>query len=176
MFSSVFGMDMETRLKETLSELAGGRDVVVLEGCERDTYYTPATLRVFYPNMGGIPIHCGNMFDRMFPNLYEYLNGIVHTKNQLSYFVGLQMPACGGELRIFDLERREGQRVISETDVELEDGRTVSSQGPDSLRSFTVRLVPGDLIVFAAGEIWHRVDSPKGDVNKVTVGAFMGFT
>lgn len=176
MLPEVLGFDVENRIKETFRDLGGGRDALVLEELDSDSSYIPATLRVFYPDMGGIPVHCGNMFDEMLPNLYNDLNSRVNTKNQLSYFILLQTPEKGGHLRIFDLEWEEGQKVISETDVALADGTTVSTEGPDRLKSFALELKPGDLIIFAAGEIWHKVDSPIGGRNRITVGGFLGFT
>ncbi|MDA9120742.1 hypothetical protein N9J52_01760 [Flavobacteriales bacterium] len=173
---TALGVDVESRMKRVFKDLGGGRDAIVLEKPNSGESYMPATLRVFYPNKGGIPMHCGNMFDQMLPNLYNDLNEKVATKNQLSYFIMVQPADDGGHLRVFDLEWKEGQKVMSETDVALENGTTVSSEKAGELRSFEVNLEAGDLIIFAAGEIWHRVDSPLGDQNRITIGGFLGFT
>jgi len=173
---SLLGIDVESRIKSVFKSLGGGRDAIILESPNSEMSYMPATLRVFYPEKGGIPIHCGNMFNQMLPNLYSDLNEKVATKNQLSYFIMIQPAESDGHLRVYNLEWKDGQKVVSETEVTLENGTIVSSEKEGELRSFEVNLVAGDLIVFAAGEIWHRVDSPLGNRNRITIGGFLGFT
>lgn len=174
-FSNQLGIDLESRIKDTFETFGRGRKAEVVENPTGEKSFIPFTLRVFYPDKGGIPVHCGNMFEQMLPNLYENLHEEIVTKNQLSYFVTIQNPDSGGGLRIYDLEWEQGQEVISETEIKVDDKSSVSFDNGE-VRSFELPLEPGDLIVFAAGELWHRVDSPIGTKNRITIGGFLGFT
>lgn len=175
-FTDHFGIDLECRLKNIFKTFGGGRNALVVEDQTGQRSFIPFTVRVFYPEKGGIPVHCGNMFEQMLPNLYENLHQEIITKNQLSYFITIQNPDSGGGLRIYDLEWKPGQQVTSETDIKIDEDASVSFNEDGQVQSFVLPLEPGDLVIFAAGEIWHRVDSPKGKKNRITVGGFLGFT
>jgi len=175
-FPEMFGVSIENRVTEIFSRLSGGKEVIILPGPKGIGCYTPATIRVFHPNMGGIPVHCGNMFEELLPTLYADLLEKVITLNQMSYFIQLQTPQRGGELTIYDLEWKPGQVSKGESVIQLEDGTMVDTDIEGAMNKFFLKLNPGDMLIFAAGEIWHRVESPLGQSDRITVGGFLGFT
>jgi hypothetical protein len=44
------------------------------------------------------------------------------------------------------------------------------------VRQFTVKPLPGDILVFSGGPIWHRVENIKGDTPRITFGGFLNFS
>ncbi len=175
-FPELFGVDVEKRLTEIFSAMAGGKNVEILSGPQNIGCYTPLTIRVFHPNLGGIPVHCGNMFEELNPTLYADLINKVYTKNQMSFFIMLQTPQRGGELTIYDLEWQPGQVSIGDAAIKLSDGRIIDTNKEDAISKFFLKMSPGDMLIFAAGEIWHRVECPLGESDRVTLGGFLGFT
>ncbi len=175
-FPEQFGMDIESRLSGIFKQMAGGKDVAILPGPRGIGSYIPITIRVYYPNLGGIPVHCGNSFEERLPHLYNDLMSKVITKNQMSFFIQLQTPQRGGELTIYDLEWIPGQKATGETTIQLEDGRIIDTAVEGVIEKFFLKLQPGDMLIFAAGEIWHRVESPLGTIDRITAGGFLGFT
>ncbi len=172
----LFGVDIEKRITNVFRTMSGGKEVIILRGPNDVGCYTPATIRVFHPNMGGIPVHCGNMFEELMPNLYGDLIQKVITQNQMSFFIQLQTPQRGGELTIFDLEWEPGQASIHENEIKLSDGRVIDTFKEGAIEKFSLKIMPGDMLIFAAGEIWHRVESPLGTCDRITLGGFFGFT
>jgi hapalindole-type alkaloid chlorinase len=175
-FPELFGVAIEERITSIFQRMSGGREVIILPGPKGVGCYTPATIRVFYPNLWGIPIHCGNMFEELNTTLYADLMQKVVTQNQMSYFIQLQTPQRGGELTIYNLEWKPGQQNAGETQIKLEDGRIIDTAVEGVMEKFSVKLLPGDMLIFAAGEIWHRVEGPLGVSDRVTLGGFLGFT
>ena len=175
-FPLIFGYDVESKLTQILSSIAGNREVKILNGPHNVGSYIPATIRVFHPKLGGIAVHCGNMFEELNPNLYADLISKVVTKNQMSFFIQLQTSESGGELTIYDLEWKPGQMGISDSVIRLEDGTELDTDLEGSVKKFSLKMNPGDMLIFAAGEIWHRVENITGPSDRITVGGFLGFT
>lgn len=175
-FPEMFGVDIEARITSVFQKMAADKQVVILNGPKEIGSYIPATIRVFHPHMGGIPVHCGNMFEELLPTLYKDLMSKVITKNQMSYFIQLQTPQRGGELTIYDLEWIPGQASIDENEIKLNDGTVIDTAVEGVIEKYALKINPGDMLIFAAGEIWHRVETPLGKSDRITVGGFLGFT
>lgn len=175
-FPQQFGIDIERKLSGIFQQMSGGKEVVILQGPRGIGCYIPITIRVYYPGFSGIPVHCGNSFEERLPNLYNDLTQKAYTKNQMSFFIQLQTPQRGGELTIYDLEWKHGQQATGETTIMLEDGREIDTAIEGTIEKFFMKLRPGDMLIFAAGEIWHRVERPLGTIDRVTAGGFLGFT
>jgi hapalindole-type alkaloid chlorinase len=175
-FPELFGIDVEARITSVFTQLSGGKEVIILPGPGGVGCYTPDTIRVFHPNLGGIPIHCGNMFEELLPALYSDLMSKAITENQMSYFIQLQTPQRGGELTIYDLEWVPGQGSVGDDQIKLENGQILDTSVEGKIDKFFLKMLPGDMLIFAAGQIWHRVECPMGTSDRVTVGGFLGFT
>ena len=171
-----FGIDIEARITSVFRQMSGGKEVVILPGPDGIGCYTPVTIRVFFPNKHGIPVHCGNMFEEILPTIYDDLTKKANTENQMSFFIQLQTPQRGGELTIYDLEWKSGQANVDETKIKLDDGSIIDTAIEGIINKFFLKLQPGDMLIFAAGEIWHRVERPLGQSDRITAGGFLGFT
>jgi hypothetical protein len=167
-----FSIDVEDRFKKVLKTLQPDIEPDILQGKSGEGSYIPYTVRVFEPGLGGIPIHCGNMFEGLLPTLYSDLKSKVQTFNQLSFFTTIQNPDSGGELTLYNLFWKVGQKSINDDDVSLPDNSFF--KGKENV-NFKLTLDEGDLLIFAAGEIWHRVETPIGK-SRITMGGFLGFT
>ncbi|MBI1286613.1 MAG: hypothetical protein GC178_03450 [Flavobacteriales bacterium] len=176
-FESKCGVDIEERLFQLLSNMAGGRRVSCPEMQELGGSCIPYGLRLLKPLTGALEVHCGNLFHGQHNKFYEFIDDNVGSYDQLSYFYVVQ-PSESSDLILFAREWSEGQhkkefeQMYTFTD---ENGKVVdcSEYGIDRM---TIRLEPGDFLTFAGGPIWHMVDEVKGHAGRITVGGFMGFT
>lgn len=136
----------------------------------------PGTFRIYTPGKGGLQIHCGNLFHTNFVSHYSLLKNTIDMNNQLSFFMVLQHSEEGGELTIYDLMWNKVKRkeTYEETDVVIDDeGNRINI---NTVRNFSVKPQPGDIIVFSGGNIWHRVEEIKGINPRITFGGFLNFS
>jgi hapalindole-type alkaloid chlorinase len=174
---NVFKVDIIDKIENIFRQMSGGRKIQIPEGKYSGTHLAPSNIRVLYPYFGGIHLHCGNYFQNEFPSFFDFLSYKVHLINQLSYFIMLNPPENGGELTIYDMEWKDVQTKASlqENDVvtKLIDGSPLMM---DQVKRMYIKPSKGDMIMFAGGEIWHRVEDIEGKESRVTVGGFMGFS
>ncbi len=136
----------------------------------------PGTFRVFFPNMGGLHVHCGNLFQAQSMFYYSLLENDIDMNDQLSYFIVLQQSEAGGELTIYDMLWNDVKQKESPENNEFviaDDGTRIYV---DKLNSFSVKPKPGDILVFSGGPIWHRVEDIKGVSPRITFGGFLNFS
>jgi Rps23 Pro-64 3,4-dihydroxylase Tpa1-like proline 4-hydroxylase len=87
----------------------------------------------------------------------------------------LQQPESGGELSLYDLEWENGQGKANNhenREVRLADG-TMRNIENDEVQMIDPQK--GDMILFAGGQIWHRVESVQGNRERITLGGFLSF-
>jgi len=142
----------------------------------KDKEVAPGTFRMFYPNRGGLHVHCGNLFQAQSMFYYSLIKNDIDMNDQLSYFVVLQQPEAGGELTIYDMlwDKVKRKESPENNDFVIDD-----SDNPIYVKdvlSFSVRPLPGDILVFAGGPIWHRVEDIKGAIPRITFGGFLNFS
>jgi hypothetical protein len=142
----------------------------------KDKAVAPGTFRLFYPNMGGLHVHCGNLFQAQSMFFYSLIKNDIDMDDQLSYFVVLQQSEVGGELTIYDMLWDQVKRKESPENNEF----VIDDQGNhiyvNTLKSFAIRPLPGDILVFSGGPIWHRVEDIKGTSPRITFGGFLNFS
>lgn len=169
-----FGVDFAGRLREVLGRISGGREIRIPVGADGVGNYTLGNFRELEPGEGELKAHCGNFFHDEFPQFFANLEEHASVKDQMSYFFMLQTAEQGGELCIFDIEwvdtkvRLPGAKVLKKEDgslLDLEDWTQVKRQ--------MMRPQPGDMIIFAGGQIWHRVEYVKGSRSRLTFGGFI---
>lgn len=137
---------------------------------------SPGSFRVFYPNKGGLFVHCGNLFQAQSEYYYSLLSNDIDMNDQLSFFWTLQNSEQGGELTIYDMLWKDVKRKRSadENDSVIDDNdKTVMLK---DVPSFSVKPMPGDILVFSGGPIWHRVENIKGNIPRITYGGFVNFS
>lgn len=172
-FSERFGVDYESKLQAALEMILNGKKASVPAGIEGTGTFTPGNFRRLIPGPGTIKAHCGNYFHAEFPQFYHELEQWSVIKDQLSYFFMLQTPEAGGELCLFDVEWKDAEKRLSgDTVLQKHDGSHVDLDGDQVKRQF-VCPDAGDLIVFAGGTIWHRVEYIRGNRDRITLGGFM---
>jgi hypothetical protein len=142
----------------------------------RDKEVAPGTFRLFYPNMGGLHVHCGNLFQAQSMFFYSLIKNDIDMNDQLSYFVVLQQSEVGGELTIYDMIWDNVKRKESPENNEF----VIDDEGKhiyvNTLKSFDIKPKPGDILVFSGGPIWHRVEDIKGQSPRITFGGFLNFS
>ncbi len=174
--SSYFGADTTAFIEHWLGAFSGGRKLVVPKGYDDQGIYTNTTCRGYKGNgEGNISVHCGNYFQTTWKQFYGHLEQQVDVYDQLSYFFMLQQPESGGELSLFDFEWEDGQSKVSNHEnkiVTMADGSAREIEGGEIQY---IDPQKGDLILFAGGQIWHRVEQVMGNHERVTIGGFLSF-
>jgi hypothetical protein len=135
----------------------------------------PATIRHFYPNMGGLFVHCGYLFQVQSPIYYQAVEPM-KKEGQLSFFIVIQQPESGGELTLYDMvwEQVNSKDAPENNDFVLDkNGSKVYLKDVES-KKFNPE--PGDLLIFYGGKIWHRVEPILGTKPRITLGGFINFS
>ncbi|MBL7800005.1 MAG: hypothetical protein JNL95_04695 [Chitinophagales bacterium] len=136
----------------------------------------PGTFRMFYPSMGGLHVHCGNLFQAQSMFFYSLIKNDIEMDGQLSYFVVLQQSESGGELTLYDMLWENVKRKESPENNEFVIDDAGNKIYVDALKSFAVKPQPGDILVFSGGPIWHRVENITGLSPRITFGGFLNFS
>jgi hypothetical protein len=173
-FPDVFGIDIQGRLKSILGKLSGGRILKVPVGVDGVGHYVMGNFRVLTPGSGNLNIHCGNFFHHEFPNFFTHLEEQASVLDQMSYFFMLQPAEAGGELCVMDVEWAETKvRLPGAKTLQKEDGTVLDIEDWVQVPRQMFRPEAGDMILFAGGQIWHRVEYVKGSRSRITFGGFL---
>jgi len=173
-FGDEFGIDAPKRFAELFERGGGGRTVAVMPSPDFKNVYPACSFRDLSTGVGEMTLHCGLFFYDLVPNIYEHVLKVVEKGDQLSFFTVLQKPEIGGELTIFDVSWEEAEKRINDLELESKEGSTMRI-GQD-IDSFQVDIAIGDLLIFNGGRIWHRIEIVQGNVNRITLGGFIGFS
>jgi hypothetical protein len=148
----------------------------VLQGENEGSLFPPFQFRSFHPNEKSLIVHCGNTFQKMYPEFYDQLAPQVVIRNQMSFFIVLQKPQFGGELTLYDTPWCEKQSMSPPNSITDENGLQKNLVEDESVKKMTIDPAPGDMIIFRGGNIWHSVQAFGGSTDRITVGGFFGFT
>lgn len=135
---------------------------------------TLATLRKFHPNKGGLHIHCGHSHQEV--KFYNRLPSDLALQPQLSFFLVIQNSEKGGELTVYDLLWEKGQHKDNSESNEYILNKDNQKIMVKNLNSFKIKPNAGDLLVFAGGDIYHRVEQIEGNSDRITFGGFINFS
>lgn len=178
-YEALIGLDFKKRIEGIFSKVSGDRSIKIPIGQDDIGQYANATIRRYFPEKGFISVHSGNYFQKEFDQFYTHLKEQVNVMNQLSYFVTINQAEKGGELTLFDLEWRDAQNKknrVEDRFVERLDGTLADVQRKGSVKRQYVNPPAGSVLLFAGGEIWHRVEPIHGRKNRVTIAGFLGFS
>jgi len=142
----------------------------------KNAHVSPGQFRVFNQGKGGLFVHCGNLFQTQTLHYYSLLANNIDMNDQLSFFWLMQNSEEGGELTIYDMLWKDVKRKKSaeENDSVIDDDdKTIMLK---DLKSFSVKPMPGDILVFSGGPIWHRVENIKGETPRITFGGFLNYS
>lgn len=135
----------------------------------------PANIRQFYPDMGGLFVHCGYLFQVESPIYYEAVE-TMKKEGQLSFFMVMQQPDSGGELTLYDMVWENVKSKDSLENNEYVIDKNGSKVFLKDLESKKFNPEPGDLLIFYGGKIWHRVEPILGSKPRITLGGFINFS
>lgn len=168
--------NMLTKMDAFFKKAGGTYKVSIPSNKIRNAKVSPGTLRFFLPNMGGLQVHCGNLFQAQSMHYYSLIENDIDMDDQLSFFLVIQQPEQGGELTIYDMLWKDVKRKVHPENNEY----VINDKGENiylkDVRSFSVNPKPGDILIFSGGPIWHRVENIKGDIPRMTFGGFLNFS
>jgi len=174
-FSETYGVDVIERLNDIFSTLNLGKGSYVPKGPDENSFL-PFTFRVILPEKCHIDLHCGNQFIDRFTHFYKYLTDDVEVHDQLSFFVLLQKPDTGGMLKIFNITYDDAEEFdLNAQSVTDKSGTSYQMNDPNQIFCLEPEMEAGDMIIFSAGKLWHRVSEVYGKTNRITLGGFVGF-
>jgi hypothetical protein len=170
------GVDTTALVEKWLTAFSNGLPMAIPKGYDNEGQYANCTYRAYYGNgEGNISIHCANYFQTAWQKFFNHLETQTDVYDQLSYFFMLQEPESGGELTLYDFEWEKGQTkksnhenkevIMADGSIRYIDGEEVQIIDPKK----------GDLILFAGGQIWHRVEEVLGTRERITLGGFLDY-
>jgi hypothetical protein len=161
----LFGTDFDpvACIEAGLGQLAGGLPVELPKTASGRSY-GPCTVRSLSAGEGILLHH-----DNHYPiPVYDELLPRLDSSTCISFFVVLQRPEQGGYLYLYKLKRDEEGDLPRLSNGQL-DPQAVEQQVPHT----RFDLNEGDLIVFSAGKLYHRVEPVAGSRTRVTMGGFL---
>jgi hypothetical protein len=165
-------LDWQKRLFQKLNRKSTLKDV---KSEKADFSWGWGTLRNCPAKQGGMWAYCGNLFEKEYPFFHRLVNGI-NTLNQLSYFMVMQEPEEGGELALYDLEYKQAdKRLLIKAGTALPIGIDKKPIDMQQIAKHNLKLNTGDMLFFAGGQIWHRVNPVGGSKDRITYGGFIGY-
>jgi hypothetical protein len=173
----IFSIDIRERIFSVLQSLQPDKEVrvpkCVVDGREYD--YAHSTFRLLKVNQGGMNIHCDGMFRGLYPNFYTHVESTVDFSRQFSHFIVLQRPGRGGQLRVYNAEwtdypsTTEQQRIFKGRD-----GFPDKAVSQTAFRE--IDPMPGDMVVFRGGDLWHAVTNAIEGPPRITIGGFFTYS
>lgn len=174
-FKIKFGVDLERKIIDLFSDVSNIQ--------YKNAYYkkeenkiVPFNFRELkYPG-GDLISHCEQYFIDEFPEFYKKLEHLSDHDRQLSFFVVISSPEKGGELTLFDaLWPTYKTRIGEQTIVHEESGQQFDLDNGD-IGCMQIKPKAGSIVVFAGGNIWHRVEKTALPPARLTIGGFVSFS
>jgi len=172
LFPSQFGMDVEHKLIHFFSDFFKGAHVESIYNNRFNKHMIPFTFRELFPGSGELIAHCENLFFDEFPDFFEWLRRFQVEENKFSFFITLQAAEAGGELCCFDIHWDDVKKRVEPTLLQNLDGKSLDLTN-ESIRRTYIKPEAGDLLLFAGGNVWHRVEKVAGSKSRVTLGGFV---
>jgi hypothetical protein len=174
-FQRFTNVDFHSILSSVFNQLSSESSYGFLKGDDEIGYFVPSQIRAFHPNKSAIPVHNGNVFQKMYQDFYSAMSSRVVIKNQMSYFIMLQEPEFGGELTLFDMPWNQKQEMAPSKSIITETGESRNLVDDPGVQKTVVKPSPGDMIIFMGGDIWHNVGPFTGALDRITLGGFFSF-
>ncbi|BAQ61808.1 hypothetical protein GM3708_2214 [Geminocystis sp. NIES-3708] len=168
-FESVFQGNFCSLVTGVLSKLTGGQRVFQARFPDTDKSTSPASVRICKPEHKALNAHIHREFGLYFP-LYQKIAAISRLETELSYYLMLQKPSSGGALTLYDLQWHNTPKEYIRPEVFMAEQR---NNFLDNLDQMHISLSEGEMIIFAANRIWHKINAVQGDTNRITIGGFI---
>ena len=170
------GIDIVKRLCEFLNAFDPIQQISPIVNKENGQDLVPFTIRELLPGKGELIIHCENLFFKEFPQFFELLKWLDIQDNKLSYFITLSEAETGGELCCFDLNWSNIKTRVDNEQLQNEDFQTINIINNPDVKRYFIKPMAGDLLLFAGGNVWHRVEKVLGFKSRITLGGFIAET
>jgi hypothetical protein len=170
------GIDIVKRLCEFLNAFDPIQQISPIVNKENGQDLVPFTIRELLPGKGELIIHCENLFFKEFPQFFELLKWLDIQDNKLSYFITLSEAETGGELCCFDLNWSNIKTRVDDEQLQNEDFQTINIINNPDVKRYFIKPMAGDLLLFAGGNVWHRVEKVLGFKSRITLGGFIAET
>lgn len=170
-----FGTNIVGRLITYLENVPPLRKVEPIYNSVESRPMVPFNFRELYPESGELIVHCENLFFEEFPDFFNWLKLMDITHNKLSYFITLQEPEAGGDLCCFDLNWKTVKHREHPTLVVDVEHNEIDVESENVARQW-IKPNEGDLLLFAGGNVWHRVEKVRGSKSRITLGGFVAET
>jgi len=156
-------LDLERRVASLFSSLDEGRPYAAAPGPTPKANYMFTTIRAHLSG-GYIPAHFDD--EQAARPSYRMLLPLIQPK-LFSFVLAFSKADEGGALEIFNLHPvNEGERIVV-------GDRSAAKPELDAVEKVSLRLDPGDLIVFSSGHHLHRVTPVIGAKTRWTACSFM---
>jgi Rps23 Pro-64 3,4-dihydroxylase Tpa1-like proline 4-hydroxylase len=134
--------------------------------------YFGHSIRNFNSNGRGIFIHTDLITHQKHSHIKPLLDNL-DNETILSFFIMINKPKLGGELKIYDdYYNNLPKKLKLNIDKDYEKIENYINTKP----SYNINLEEGDLILFNAGQQWHKVEPILGENDRLTVGGFVGYS
>jgi tetratricopeptide (TPR) repeat protein len=161
----IFENCFEKKVLSILNKISGSRPVELLKESP-ENLFVPAEIRIIHPSKEETKAHTENeTFEKS--KECKYLKQIDKKVDILSYFIVVEKPEKGGELVLYNLLWQQTMSVMK---------KDCSDQRDYYLERFKKQYINpevGDMVIFNAGRIWHKVAGCEGNKNRITVGGFL---
>lgn len=171
-----FGKDIVGQLQELLLRFAPFEQVSPIIDKQNGHALVPFTVRELLPGKGELIVHCENLFFDEFPQFFRLLQQFDIKENKLSYFITLSAAEEGGELCCFDLNWSTVKKRLNDDLLENEHNQAIHIEQDPHIQRVFIKPAPGDLLLFAGGNVWHRVEKVRGKQSRITLGGFIAQT
>ncbi|HLP51117.1 MAG TPA: hypothetical protein VK154_09565 [Chitinophagales bacterium] len=174
--TDLFGLNITERLCLFLQMFKEFQHVSPIIHPETAQALVPFNIRELLPGQGELIAHCENLFFEEFPSFFSWLQLMNIKENKLSYFITLQAAEEGGELCCFDLNWNDVKKRENPILLRDELNNAIDLEDKNSVRRTFIKPKAGDLLLFAGGNVWHRVEKIKGTQSRITLGGFVAET
>jgi len=168
-FEQLFLHRFESLVFGTLSRLTSLYGIH-LSVHQHNQVFAPASMRILEPGYASLEAHIHQEFPMYFPS-YQAISSQLDLSTELSFYIVLQKPDAGGELVLYDLQWQHTPPAMLQQNVFLTGARSEDLEPYDQM---LLGLDAGDMILFPANRIWHKVAAVTGkECERITIGGFL---
>ena len=140
-------------------------------------FFSPLNTRMLKRKGKGLTIHCENSFlHQLEPGFLKIISSKADIENQLSFLLIIKKIKSHGNIILYNKEWT-AFNVLPENftdDIKKRDDYSFFKKGGLSdTKSMEIELEEGDLLIFRAGQIWHRVNQIDKAEDRITCGGFI---
>lgn len=174
-FVNEFGVNIENKLISFLKLFLQSDNVRTIFDPKSNKKIIPYTFRELRPKSGELIIHCENLFFHEFPSFFNWLKKLNVRENKFSFFITLKNSEIGGNLCCYDLSWQNIKKRITPFELMSDKGERINILD-EGIKITRIKPEVGDLLLFAGGNVWHRVENTENDVGRTTLGGFVATT